>query len=405
MEISEKKMDSDRKTGPLRGIKILDLTSLLPGPFATLYLADLGATVLRVTSGSRPDPIESRPPFIAQTKISGLWAYLSRGKQSINLNLKDPRAIRIIQQLIGEYDVLIEQYRPGVMAKLGLDYESLKEINPALIYCSLTGYGQSGPLSQRAGHDINYLSLAGLMAYSGKKEMGPSLMGMQIADIAAGSLNSVIGILAAVIHRKETGEGQYVDISMMDGVMAFHVLSGAAYLTVGKEPVREAERLNGGILYDFYETRDGEYMSVGALEPKFFAAFCKAIGRPDLTQEGIEPNEIDRIKAEIRAIFKNKTMDEWVAVFREVDACVEPVVKLSQALNSEQADVRRMVIDVPLATGGTTRQIANPIKFSRIGRDYSLAGAPSGMHTKEILLRLGYSEDEYRKLNDERVLA
>jgi len=390
--------------GPLQGVKVLDFTSLLPGPFATLYLADMGATVLRVTSGTRPDPIESRAPFIPQTRLSGLWAYLGRGKQSINLNLKDPRAIKIVQQLIGEYDVLIEQYRPGVMAKLGLDYDSLKEINPALIYCSLTGYGQSGPLSQRAGHDINYLSMAGLMAYSGRKATGPSLMGMQIADIASGSLNSVIAILAAVINRKTTGEGQYLDISMTDGVIAFHILPAAEYLTAGIEPDRESGRLNGGILYDFYETKDGRYMSVGSLEPQFAAAFFKAIGRPDLIPEGIGPKEIDRVKAEVRDIFKSKTRDEWEEVFRDVDACVEPVLSFAETMTSEHVQARRMVIDVPLADGGTTRQIANPIKFSKTTQAYTCAGVPSGVHTKEILLRLGYTEEQYGRFKEEGVI-
>ena len=390
--------------GPLQGIKVLDFTSLLPGPFATLYLADMGATVLRVTSGTRPDPIESRAPFISQTKLSGLWAYLGRGKQSINLNLKDPRAVKIVKQLIGEYDVLIEQYRPGVMAKLGLDYDSLKKINPGLIYCSLTGYGQSGPLSQRAGHDINYLSTAGLMAYSGRKATGPSLMGMQIADIASGSLNSVIAILAAVISRKATGEGQYLDISMTDGVMAFHILPAAAYLTAGEEPDRESGRLNGGNLYDFYETKDGGYMSVGSLEPQFATAFLKAIGRPDLVPEGIAPKEIDRIKAEVREIFKSKTRDEWTKIFRDIDACVEPVLTFAEAMTSGHAQARQMVINVPVADGGTAKQIANPIKFSKTPQKYTSAGVPSGVHTKEILLRLGYTEEEYRKFSEEGVI-
>ena len=391
--------------GPLKGIKILDFTSLLPGPFATLYLADMGARVLRVTSGTRPDPIESRPPFIPETKLSGHWAYLGRGKQSINLNLKDPRAIKIVKQLIGEFDVLIEQYRPGVMAKLGLNYESLKKINPALIYCSLTGYGQSGPLSQRAGHDINYLSLAGLMAYSGRKATGPSLMGMQIADIASGSLHSVIAILAAVISRRETGAGQYLDISMTDGVMAFHILPGATYLTSGQEPIREGDRLNGGTLYDFYETSDGGYMSVGSLEPQFFAAFCKTIGRPDLIAEGIGPKDIDRIKEDVREIFKSKTRDEWTVAFQGVDACVEPVLTFPEAMKSKHAESRQMVVDVPLPNGARVDQIANPIKFSGTPQEYKFAGVPSGAHTKEILLNLGYTEEEYRQFNEEGVFA
>jgi alpha-methylacyl-CoA racemase len=389
--------------GPLSSIKILDFTSLLPGPFATLYLADMGATVLRVTSGTRPDPIESRPPFIPRTETSALWAYLGRGKQSINLNLKNPKAGKIIHQLIAEYDVLIEQFRPGVMKKLGLDYETLKKINPALIYCSLTGYGQTGPLSQRAGHDINYLSLAGLMSYSGKKESGPGLMGMQIADIASGSLNSVVGILAAVIHRKETGEGQYVDISMMDGVMAFNIVSGTSCLIDGKDPSRESERLNGGVLYDFYETKDGEYMSLGALEPQFFKAFCLAVQRPDLIAGGISPENLETVKSEIRQIFKSKTREEWVTIFRDFDACVEPVLGLSEALNSVQIRERRMVIEVNVPEGGKVRQIAHPIKFSQDPQQPPSIGGPSGGQTREVVMDLGYSEEDFKELENEGV--
>lgn len=398
-------MKQVKNSGPLSGIKILDFSSLLPGPFATLYLADMGATVLRVGSGTRPDPIETRTPFIPETEISALWAYLARGKQSINLNLKNPKAVRIVEQLIAEYDVVIEQFRPGVMGKLRLDYESLKKINPAVIYCSLTGYGQTGPLRKRAGHDINYLSLAGLPAYSGKKESGPSLTGMQIADIASGSLHSVIGILAAVIHRKETGKGQYIDIAMMDGVMAFNIASGVSCLVDGTEPVRERERLNGGTLYDFYETKDGEYMSLGALEPRFFKAFCEAIGRPDLTPGGIAPENIETVKAEVRVIFKSKTRDEWREIFRDFDACVEPVLGLSEALNSAQAGERQMVIDIELPEGGKVRQMANPIKFSHAPKEYTSIGVPSGTHTKEIIGGLGYSEEEYKRMEQEGVFS
>lgn len=398
-------MKQVKNSGPLSGIKILDFSSLLPGPFATLYLADMGATVLRVGSGTRPDPIETRTPFIPETEISALWAYLARGKQSINLNLKNPKAVRIVEQLIAEYDVVIEQFRPGVMGKLRLDYESLKKINPAVIYCSLTGYGQTGPLRKRAGHDINYLSLAGLPAYSGKKESGPSLTGMQIADIASGSLHSVIGILAAVIHRKETGKGQYIDIAMMDGVMAFNIASGVSCLVDQTEPVRERERLNGGTLYDFYETKDGEYMSLGALEPQFFKAFCEAIGRPDLTPGGIAPENIEAVKAEVRLVFKSKTRDEWREIFRDFDACVEPVLGLSEALNSAQAGERQMIIDIDLPEGGKVRQMANPIKFSHAPKEYTAIGVPSGTHTKEIIGGLGYSEEEYKRMEQEGVFS
>ncbi|MBI4965038.1 MAG: CoA transferase [Desulfomonile tiedjei] len=384
--------------GPLDTLKILDLTALLPGPFATLYLSDLGASVLRVTSASRPDTLETRHPIVPGKSISAVSAYLGRGKLSLSLNLKHPQAAEIVRRLIEEYDIVIEQFRPGVMARLGLDYQSLSKLNPAVIYCSLTNFGQTGPLCHRAGHDINMLARSGIASYSGKQESGPAMMGMQIADLAAGSLNAVIGILAAVIKRRETGEGQHIDISMTDGMMAFNALYGASFLGGASEPVREGERLNGGVLYDFYETRDGEYMSLGALEPQFFKAFCEKIGRTDLTAGGIHPVDVDRVKEEIRVVFKSRTRDEWVETFRDVDACVEPVVHLSEALNGGHAKAREMVIDIKFADGGSIRQVANPIKFSRSKQEYSFAGAPGGSHTKMVVLGLGYTEDEYKSM-------
>jgi crotonobetainyl-CoA:carnitine CoA-transferase CaiB-like acyl-CoA transferase len=316
----------------------------------------------------------------------------------MNLNLKHTRSAEIVRSLVEEYDIVIEQFRPGVMARLGLDYESLSKMNPAVIYCSLTNFGQTGPLSHRAGHDINMLACSGVASYSGKQESGPPLMGMQIADLAAGSLNAVISILAAVIKRRDTGEGQYIDLSMTDGMIAFNALYGASFLGGASGPTREGERLNGGILYDFYETKDGEYVSLGALEPQFFKAFCEKIGRSDLAAGGIQPADVDRVKDEIRLVFKSRTRDEWAEAFRDVDACVEPVMHLSEALNGGHAKAREMVVDIKFADGGSIRQVANPIKFSRSKQDYALAGVPAGTHTKMIVLGLGYTEDEYESM-------
>ena len=292
--------------GPLQGLKILDFTTLLPGPYATMMLADMGAEVLRVVSGTRLDLTTLLPPFIGSENISAILAYLGRGKKAMTLNLKDPRAVKIVHQLLDQYDIVIEQFRPGVMGKFGLDYENLKEVNPALIYCSLTGYGQNGPLAQRAGHDINYLARSGLMAYSGLKDRGPVLTGMQIADVAAGSYNAVIGILAALVHRQRTGEGQYLDVAMTDGVMAFNAMVGAAFLADDQEPEREGHLLNGGSLYDFYETSDGRHLSFGGLEPQFFAAFCRAIDRPDLISGTVVTTDLPQVKKEVRKIIKNQ---------------------------------------------------------------------------------------------------
>jgi len=380
--------------GPLKGLKILDFTSLLPGPFATMGLADLGADVLKIVSPSRLDMADLLPPPIPGGSMSCGTAYLGRGKRSLALNLKDARARKIIHQLLADYDILIEQYRPGVMAKLGLHYEALREVNPAVIYCSLTGYGQTGPLCDRAGHDINYLALSGLMGYSGRKSTGPSLMGMQIADLTSGSYNSIIGILAAVIARKETGKGQYIDISMTDGMMAFHGLPGIAYLAGGEEPTREASYLNGGSLYDFYETKDGGYLSIGCLEMQFFQALCETLGRPDWIAGGVMPANLEKVKAELRDIFKTKTRAEWAEVFSRVDACVEPVLSLSEAMHGELAQARGMIVEVPLPGGGTIRQTANPIRFSETRPEYPGIAPATGIHTRDVFLALGYSDEE-----------
>jgi len=391
--------------GPLNGLKILDFTTLLPGPYATMCLADMGADVLRIISGSRPDLAAFAPPFIPGMDISFSTAYLGRGKRCMTLNLKDSRAVRIVHELIADYDILVEQFRPGVMEKLGLGYAALREINPALIYCSLTGYGQTGPYRDRVGHDINYLARSGIMAYSGRKEGGPSLTGMQIADVASGSNNTVIGILAAVISRNETGRGQQIDVSMADGVVAFNALAGNAYLVDGNEPGREAFLLNGGSLYDFYETKDGRHMSLGALEPQFFAAFCEGIGRSDLIAGGVLPENVGEVKGQVREIILTKTSDEWVDLFEGTDACVEPVLTLSEALDDEQIKGRSLVVEIDLPTGGEVRQIAHPIKFSETRQEYRTAGVPAGTHTKEVLRELGYTDAEIEEFEKEGLFS
>jgi crotonobetainyl-CoA:carnitine CoA-transferase CaiB-like acyl-CoA transferase len=391
--------------GPLAGMKVLDFSTLLPGPYATLVLADLGADVLRVSSGTRIDLAEHMPPFVSEKKISATLAWLGRNKKTMTLNLKNEKGVKIIHQLIKEYDIILEQFRPGVMDKLGLGYKDLKKINPTLIYCSLTGYGQSGPMSMKAGHDINYMSRAGLMSHSGRKQGGPVLTGMQIADVGSGSNNVIIGILAAAMHRNKTGKGQFIDISMTDGVLAFNAMSGAAYLASGKEPERESEFINGGSLYDFYETKDGKFISFGGLEPQFFADFCRVLDCPDLKEQGVIPKDLPKEKERIRNIFKTKTQDQWVKEFEKADACIEPVLSLGEALNDPQFIERNMVVDLKMPGGGTMKQIATPIMFSETQPEYNKIGESTGTHTREILLKLGYSENEFDEFKKNGVFA
>lgn len=385
--------------GSLDDLKILDFSTLLPGPYATLMLADMGAEVLKISSASRPDIVLDYPPFIGDTGVSASQAWLGRNKKTMFLNLKTGEGKAVVKELVKEYDIVLEQFRPGVMEKLGLGYEDLKTVNPKLIYCSLTGYGQTGPLRDAAGHDINYMSRSGIISQAGRRESGPSLMNFQIADIAVGSMNSVIGILAAVNYRKNTGKGQYIDVAMMDGCVPFNSLDGAGFLVSGKEPKREGERLNGGCIYDFYETKDGEYLSVGSLEPQFWSRFCTAIGREDLIEGTVYPPNIDEVKAEIRGILKTKTRDEWVEVFSHYDACVQPVLNLKEALlEDEQVKEREMVVDVklPLHEDVSVKQLATAVKLSECPCEYKFAGYPTGYHTKEVIEQLGMDYAELK---------
>ena len=385
--------------GSLDDLKILDFSTLLPGPYATLMLADMGAEVLKISSASRPDIVLDYPPFIGDTGVSASQAWLGRNKKTMFLNLKTGEGKAVVKELVKEYDIVLEQFRPGVMEKLGLGYEDLKAVNPKLIYCSLTGYGQTGPLRDAAGHDINYMSRSGIISQAGRRESGPSLMNFQIADIAVGSMNSVIGILAAVNYRKNTGKGQYIDVAMMDGCVPFNSLDGAGFLVSGKEPKREGERFNGGCIYDFYETKDGEYLSVGSLEPQFWSRFCTAIGREDLIEGTVYPPNIDEVKAEIRGILKKKTRDEWVEVFSHYDACVQPVLNLKEALlEDEQVKEREMVVDVklPLHEDVSVKQLATAVKLSECPCEYKFAGYPAGYHTKEVIEQLGMDYAELK---------
>ena len=378
--------------GSLDGLKILDFSTLLPGPYASLMLADMGAEVLKISSAGKYDLVQDYGARIEGTDISACQAWLGRNKKTMFLNLKTPEALQIVRQLIMEYDIILEQFRPGVMQKLGLGYDTLREINPRLIYCSLTGYGQTGPLRDAAGHDINYMSRSGIISHAGRQEGGPSLMNFQIADIAVGSLNSVIGILAAVYRREQTGRGQYIDIAMLDGCVPFNSLDGADFLVSGRQPEREGQLLNGGCMYDYYETSDGGYMSVGSLEPKFWAAFCRAIGREDLISGTVRPDNTPAVKEEIRGIFRTRTREEWTKIFSETDACVQPVLDLREALlEDEQIRAREMVVEVglPLHEDVKVKQMGTAVRLSETPCEYRHAGYPLGHHTREIIESLG----------------
>ncbi|MDV2077698.1 CaiB/BaiF CoA transferase family protein [Marinobacter xestospongiae] len=351
-------------TGPLNHLKVLDFSTLLPGPYATMMLADMGADVLRVEAPDRLDLTRVMPPH--DGGVSTAHTYLNRGKRSVGLNLKAPGSVERIKALVADYDIVVEQFRPGVMDRLGLGYEALKAVNPKLIYCAITGYGQTGPYRDRAGHDINYLALAGVSSHSGRQDAGPPPLGIQVADVAGGSHHAVMGILAAVVHRQQTGEGQFIDISMTDAAFALNAMAGAASLAGGAEQRPEGGLLNGGSFYDYYRTGDDRWISVGSLEPQFCARLCEVIGQPELKSLGLsqDPAHQQQLKSALREAFSGRSLAEWEQIFADQDACVEPVLTISEAAEHPQLKARGMVIDVARPEGGVQRQLGHPIKFS-----------------------------------------
>lgn len=386
-------------TRPLSGMKILDFTYLLPGPYGTMMLSDLGADVIKVENPESPDIVRLMPPHA--DGVSAVYAHLNRGKRSLALNLKKDEAQEIVGRLVREYDVVIEQFRPGTMKRLGLGYEDLARINPSIIYCSLTGYGQSGSYADRAGHDINYMALSGVESISGRKETGPVLTGIPVADIASGSKNLAIGVLAAYIGRQATGMGDYIDVSITDGVFAMSIFATAGYLAGGPEPAR-GDLLSGGSLYDFYRTSDGGYLSVGPIEQKFFASFCECIGCGDIAPTGIiNWNNKERVAAAIA----EKPLSHWREVFKNCDSCVEPVYSIGEAVTSPPLSERDMVVRVKTEDGNEVRQIGNPIKFGSGDHYAGTGGVPLGAHNDEILAGLGYSAEQVRHFGEAGIIG
>ena len=392
-------------SGPLASLKVLDFSTLLPGPFASLLLADMGAEVLRIESPTRMDLLRVLPPHDRGTSAS--HAYLNRNKRSLALDLKQAEALEIVRALVKEYDIVLEQFRPGVMERLGLGYEALRAINPRLIYVSITGYGQTGPYKDRAGHDINYLALAGVASYTGREDSGPLPLGVQLADVGGGSLHAVVGLLAAVIARQHSGVGQYLDVSMTDCSFSLNAMAAAGYLACGVEPGRESHVLNGGSFYDYYRTRDGRWMSVGSLEPAFMQQLCETLGRPELAAQGLspKPEQQKALKQALQVEFEKRSFDELCALFAEVDACVEPVLSLSEAVEHPQLKARALVSQVPRGDGSSQAQLACPLKFSQGLPAPRHIGVAVGAHSDEVLAELGFSAQRIEDLRQARVVG
>lgn len=391
---------------PLEGITILDLTRLLPGPYGTMLLGDLGAEVVKIEEPEQGDYARWYPPRINQ--IGSRHLLLNRSKKSVTLNLKKPEGRSILLKLVEKgADVLIEQFRPGVMDRLGVGYKDLEKANPRLIYCSLTGFGHDGPYRDLAGHDINYIGIGGILGLTGPKGGPPAIPGIQIADLVAGGLYSVIGILAALMARQKTGRGQFVDVSMLDGVVSLIPDSAALFFAEGESPRMGERRLTGGLpQYQTYRTKDGRYLAVGALEDKFWANLSRALGKPEWAEAVPKENEprTAEVREEMSRIFLAKTRQEWLDILMKQDTCVTAVHSLEETFSDPHILQRKMLVEVPHPKAGRIRQIGVPIKFSETPGEVHTPAPEIGEHTEEILRGLGYNQESIERLRKEGVI-
>ncbi len=401
--------------GALEGIQVLELTRVGPGAFCTMLLADMGAEVLKIEapptgklagSGNSPGPEEAR-------KLA--TSFTNRNKKSITLNLKTPEGQEVLQKLATRADVLVEGFRPGVMKRLGGDYETLSRLNPRLIYCSLSGYGQDGPYRDYPAHDLNYISLAGVLGLIGAPEGPPAIPLNLVADYAGASLHGVIGIMYALFARERTGRGQWVDISYLDTTLSLLAATPNMrdYLAEGVIPARGKGVFGGGYpYYSVYETKDGKLLSIGCTEPWLWENLCDALERPDLKDCALKPGDFSRpetprhrqARAELQKIFRTKTRDEWFDLLAKADVCVGKVYDVPEVLKDPQVRHRQMVVELDHPVAGKIPQIGIAIKLSDTPGSIRSFAPSLGQHTEEILQGLGYQPEAISALRQKGVV-
>ena len=393
-------------TMALEGVKIIDLTRLGPGPYCTMLLADMGAEVIKIEAGGgrASQTIESMEDEVAERRR--VFNPEGRNKRSMVLNLKMDAAREVFYRLVKDADVVVEEFRPGVLKRLGVDYDTISKINPKVILCSITGYGQDGPYAQLPGHDINYLSVAGAQSMIGPRGGPPVMTFNLIGDYSGGSMQAALGITLALLARERTGRGQHVDISMTDGVVSLMHAEAAGYFDTGRIPTRGDLLVIGGApFYGVYETRDGKYVTIGALEPWFYSNLCELLERPDLLPYEWDITKWDELSEEFRKIFKTKDRDEWVELLRTKDVCVAPVYTVDEVFEDPQVLHRKMLVEMDHPTLGKVKQVGIGIKMSDTpGGVKSIAPKP-GEHTDEILGSLGYDDKAIAGLRDSGAVA
>lgn len=389
------------EAGPLAGLKVLDLTRLLPGPVCTLHLADLGAEVIKIEDTGVGDYARTMGLGAAPGEDSFFFRVVNRNKRGMRLDLKQPSGVEVFLRLARDADVIVESFRPGVVDKLGVGYTAVQAINPRIVYCAITGYGQDGPWRDRAGHDLNYIATSGVLDQIGTRDGAPAIPNLQIGDLLGGALTAAMGILAAVIGAKATGQGRYVDVAMTDATFAHAYTGLLSVLARGQTLPRGVDDLNGGLPgYGLYRTQDGRHIAVGALEPKFWKVFCDTIGRLDLTPFGLaRGDDGERTRRALEALFASQPLAHWAAQFENVDCGVTPVLSFEEAMDHPQLKARGMLPEV-----AGLQQFAPPFKLS--DHEFAVrAPAPKvGADGTALLRAAGYADAEIAALRARGVI-
>ncbi|HMV41418.1 MAG TPA: CoA transferase [Leptospiraceae bacterium] len=390
-------------SGPLNGVKVIDLSLLLPGPLCSMYLGDMGAEVIKIENPRAYDG--TRAMVKSESGMPGLFFMTNRNKKAITLNLKKSESKEILFKLLEKADILLEGFRPDALDEMGIGYDVLKEKFPRLIYCGISGYGTSGPYKDWAGHDGNYLALAGVLDQLGEKDK-PSLAGFQLADIGGGTLVALASILAALYSREKTGKGQKIDVSMMESSLQFISLYAGIYLSNGKLPERGNELLSGKLSnYHIYKTKENRFVFLGALEERFFRTFLRQIGKEHLLEEGKNLEEISsEMKETLTEYFEEKTFSDLDFLFQNPDCCLTPIKNLDEVLKDPHLMERSSIFKKNHPTFGEYFQFAAPFRFSNTPCEYTLHPPEHGEHNFEIFTGLGYSKEEIEKFKKGRII-
>jgi crotonobetainyl-CoA:carnitine CoA-transferase CaiB-like acyl-CoA transferase len=379
------------KRGALSGITVLDLSRMLPGPFCSMILADHGARVISVEDKR----------FMADNLFI---TTVNRNKEHMSLNLKTTEGKEVFSRLVKKTDVFLEGFRPGVVHKLGIDYDTVRKINPKIVYCSITGYGQIGPYRNRAGHDVNFLGYSGVLDLMGEPDRPPSIPGVQIADIAGGGMNAAIGVLLALLFRQKTGKGQYIDISMTDGMVSLLPLTLFLRQRTGEDPRRGESLLSHRYaFYNIYETADGRHITIGAVENRFWKKLCDYLGVPEYGPLQYNENRRNEILDFMRTSFKKKSLAEWEAELGDLDVCWGKVQNLNEVLKDPLFMDRGMVIDILQKNGEKIKALGVPVKLSETPGTIRTEPVGFGESTKSILKELGYTENQIKAFSDKGV--